>query len=227
MEKFYVIESDGLRFGTRWAYGDDIPPINLNDCQYCPVCGQPVTSLKWLPPYRVKLSSADPEKWGDLLWGSGFALMVSAKFKGIYEKEGLTGIKEFSQPAEIVRVGKLKTGIFPTMPPDYYLIDVPWDGANQDDIASEVEWYGPPREQFCPYHNRGHYLFRKQKRIVIEAGSWKGDDIFKARQAPAPFIATEHFKQIVDKYRLKNLLLIPADKYGYDDNHSIPWFIQE
>jgi hypothetical protein len=227
MNNFYVIKpGDRIIFGRNWAYADTVEPINRGDCEYCPVCGQPVTMLKWLPPYRIKLSSANPNKWGDFLWGADFPLIVSARFKVIYENEDLSGIKEFSPSVEIVRVGNRKSGNFPINPPVYHLIDVPWDGANQDDVASEVEGFGPITE-YCSYHQRRGYLFKKQNKIVIEDGSWKGGDIFKPRGAPVQFMVSERFKQIADTYQLKNLLLIPADKYAYDDNLPTPWYIRD
>jgi hypothetical protein len=42
--------------------------------------------------HRVKLSSDEKEKWGDLLWGVGFRLIVTKRFIDIYKKEGLKGI---------------------------------------------------------------------------------------------------------------------------------------
>jgi len=93
---FYVLEPDGgLLFGTKWAYADQMDPVRRGEGDDCPVCGGPIGGLRWLPPHRIKLSSAKPEKWGDILWGAGFLLMVSDRFKMIYEAEGLTGITVF------------------------------------------------------------------------------------------------------------------------------------
>ena len=102
--KFYVLEPEkGMLFGTKWAYADQVDPVVISEEaeHYCPVCGGPVGMLKWLPPYRVKLSSAKPEKWGDFVWGAGFLLLVSDRFKAVYEREGLTGITAFL-PVEVV-----------------------------------------------------------------------------------------------------------------------------
>ncbi|HOL56854.1 MAG TPA: hypothetical protein PK351_06265 [Spirochaetota bacterium] len=98
---------------------------------YCPVCGRAVSMLKWLPPHRVKLSSAKPEKWGDFVWGAGFTLLVSDRFKAIYEQEDLRGVKFFS-PVGVVRIGTRKTGYLPSGMPTYYSIEVIWGGAKLD-----------------------------------------------------------------------------------------------
>ena len=102
---FYVLKpEEGISFGRKWAYGDVVDPVNYADCERCPVCGGPVSMLKWIEPRRIKLSSAQPEKWGDVVWGAGFSLLISKHLKGIYEEEELTGIDEISPPVEIVRM---------------------------------------------------------------------------------------------------------------------------
>jgi hypothetical protein len=226
MSKFYVIEpADGKMFGTKWTYADLLPPINTGNSEKCPVCGGAVSQRRWLPPFRVKLSSAKPNKWGDFVWGAGFPLLVSKKFKGIYEQEGLTGIDEFSAEVEIVRMGTLKTGQFSISPPTYYLIHVPWGGANQDDVASGLI-HDHPKVKICSFCRNG-VTKRKQDRVVIEEGSWNGNDIFKPRNAPVPFAVSERFKKIIENYHLNNIWLIPAEKFAYDEMRPRLWFVHE
>lgn len=226
MNSFYVIEpADGKMFGTKWAYADIIPPINRGDSQYCPVCGEAVSGLQWLPPHRIKLSSAKPEKWGDFVWGAGFPLLLSSKFKAIYEREGLSGIADFSSPVEVVRMGTLKSGQFPMPSPVYHLIHVPWGGANQDDAASGLK-RELPEKITCAFCREG-VTWKKQERVVIEEGSWDGSDIFIPRNAPIQFMVSERFKQIADRYEFKNMWLIPAEKYGYDERRRGFWYVNE
>jgi len=226
MTKFYIVKpEEGIRFGTKWAYADMVEPIRTGDSQHCPICNSAVSSLKWLPPHRIRLSTAKPEKWGDFVWGAGFPLLVSANFKRIYEQEGLTGIQEFSEPVEIVRMGARKSGVFPTTPPEYHLINVLWGGANQDDKASGLTHEHPEiiKCNFC----RTGVTWRKQDQIVLEENSWDGSDIFKARNAPTSFMVSERFKIMVEKYELKNVRLIPADKFGYDERRTGLWFVHD
>jgi len=221
--KFYVLEPErGELFGTKWAYADKVDPVVISEKaeDYCPVCGRPVGMLKWLPPYRVKLSSAKPERWGDFVWGAGFTLMVSERFKQIYEREELKGIKRF-EPVEIVRVGTRKTGDLPPGLPTYYLIEIVWGGANRDDIASKIVW---KREPTCSYCRIDGYKI-KFEGIVIEEGSWTGVDIFKARGAPGQILVSERFKEVVEKYGLKNVWLIPAEKYGWEEGRPGLWYV--
>lgn len=225
MNNFYILEpADGKMFGTKWAYADLLPPINTGDSEKCPVCGGSVSLRRWLPPFRIKLSSAKPNKWGDFVWGAGFPLLVSTKFKEIYEQEGLTGIEEFSAQVDIVRMGALKSGQFPQSQPAYHLIHVSWGGANQDDNASGLI-QDSPRLNVCSFC-RGGVTKRKQESVVIEEGSWNKNDIFKSRNAPVPFIVSERFKRIIEKYQLTNIWLIPAERFAYDENRPGLWFVK-
>lgn len=218
MEQFYVLIPEGGRFGTKWAYGEKVDPVNRGEPdEYCPECGAPVTGLKWLPPYRIRLSSANPNKWGDFLWGVDFALMISGKLLKLYLKEYLSGIRAYTPPVEITRVGKFKHGYLPDNLPTYHLLDIPWDGANQDDESSELEWLGAPREYYCSYHARGKNIIRKQKRIIIEPGSWKGGDLFYVRGAPKVLLITERFERILWENNIKNVMITPAEVFSYSD----------
>jgi len=221
--KFYVLKPEGgIRFGTKWAYYEEVDPVHIVNEQWdrCPVCGGGVGMLKWLPPYRVKLSSAKPEKWGDFVWGPSVLLMVSERFKAIYEQEGLRGI-EFFEPVEVVRVGTRKRGDLPPDLPRYYMVKVIWDGANQDDVASKVVSKRAPK---CSYCRVGGGLVR-QEGIILEEGSWKGADLFWGRGTPGVILVSERFKEVVERYRLKNAWLIPAEKYAWDESRPGLWYI--
>lgn len=221
---FYVLKPDGrIRFGTKWAYADQVDPVRFGKGDKCPVCGGAIGGRKWLPPHRIKLSSANPEKWGDFLWGTGFLLMASDRFKRIYETEGLTGITVFHPPAEVVRVGRKKTGDLPPSLPEYCLIEIVWNGANQDDVASELLQGKPVR---CPYCRIGGNP-RRQRRIAIERGSWTGVDIFTPRGAPVAVMVSERFNQVAEVRGLRNVWLIPSEKYGYDQQRPGLWYVHE
>lgn len=221
---FYVLEPDGgLLFGTKWAYADQVDPVRFGEGDNCPVCGGPIGGRRWLPPHRIKLSSARSEKWGDILWGAGFLLMVSDRFKTIYEAEGLTGVTTFHPPAEIVRVGRGKTGDLPPSLPQYHLIEIVWNGANQDDIASEVVREEAVRCSYCRVGGNP----RRQQRIVLEQESWTGVDIFTPRGAPVKIMVSERFKQVAETYCLKNIWLIPSEKYAYDMHRPGLWYVRE
>ena len=226
MTSFYVLEpEEGILFGTKWAYAEQVDPVVRGEAEKCPVCGAAVGGLRWLPPHRIRLSSAKPEKWGDFVWGAGFLLLVSSRFKAIYEAEGLSGVTVFYPAVEIVGGGKRRGGDLPPDLPNYHLIEIVWNGANQDDEASElVREVGEGRTQ-CSYC-RVHGVLRRRSGIVIEEGSWTGVDVFSARGAPGLIIVSERFGQVVERYGLKNAWLIPAEKYAYDDRRPGLWYVR-
>ncbi len=221
--QFYVIKPEKGRFGTKWAYSEAEEPREFADPNRCPVCGAILSLLKWLPPHRVKLSSAKPEKWPDFLWGVGEPFMVSGRFKSIYEVEGLSGIIRFHPPAEIVRVGNRKRGDLPADLPTYHLVDVLWGGANLDDKASKPVFTRWPLCEFC---RSGGSVYSRE-RIILEPDSWTGADIFQARGVAGVILVSERFKEVVERYGLTNLLLIPAERYGYDEFRPGQWYIHE
>lgn len=219
--KFYVLKPDGgLRFGTKWAYGESVDPVKVGEAERCPSCQGPVSRLEWLPPHRIKLSSAKAEKWGDFLWGAGFDLMVSNRFRQAYEAEQLRGLEKFYPPAEIVRVGRRKSGDFPTGLPTYYLVKIPWGAANVDDEAS-----GAVRKDYGCSYCRGP--IKLLERIVIKPDSWNGSDIFIPRGLFGTILVSGRFKEVVESYELRNVWLIPSQQYAYDEHRPGLWYVRE
>jgi hypothetical protein len=222
MISFYVLKpAGGMRFGTRWAYGEEVDPVVIGEGDKCPVCGRPVGALRWLPPHRVRLSSAKPEKWGDFVWGAGFDVMVSARLKLVYETEHLTGISIFHPAAKIVSMGRTRD--MPSRIPTYHPIEILWNGANQDDTASGVTFGSPVHCSYC----RAGGLPRRQSKLAIDERSWTGADIFTPRGAPVPIMVSEHFKQVFEAYDLRNAWFVPADRYAYDDRHLGLWYVRD
>lgn len=222
MNEFYVLQPVDGYFGTKWAYAETADPINLGPSDKCPVCARPVSLRQWLPPYRVKLSSSKPTKWGDFIWVGGTSLAVSIRVKVAYEKSGLSGIDSFT-PVEFVKYGKNKSGNFPVIPPSYFIIRVPWGGAKQDDDASDV-LRRHPHDITCQYCQQDSTSVR-QGRIIIDVDSWHGDDIFRPRGAPVQYMVSQKFKDMVDACQFTNVWLIPGTKYGYDEKRWGLWYV--
>lgn len=224
MECFFVLEpEESSENGNRWTTAEPVDPIHLGGSQKCPVCGQPVTGRSWQPPQRLQLASAKPGKWGDFLWASKTAILVSERFKNICQQENLSGISTFSPPVEITRMGSWLNGQFPTPAPIYHLIHVLWGGANQDDEASGLTQKHPEVIR-CAYCRTGNAR-RSQDRIAIQAGTWNGQDVFSPRNAPVPFLVSERFKQVVTAHQLTNAWFIPAEQYAYDENRWGKWYL--
>ena len=220
-EIFYVLGPDGIRFGTKYAYAEYLDPLISAPPPRCPECGSALSWKAWLPPHNIKLSSAQPEKWPDFLWGAGFTLMVSKRFRSLYENAGLTGIEHFFSPAHLIRVGRRKAGDLPPNLPEYCLITIKWNGANLDDEASGVVRKHPQDCWYC----RGSYI--SFERVVIQENTWDGSDVFEVRGLPGVIVVSERFKQLVDTHKITNALFIPAEKYAYDEHRLGLWYIRE
>lgn len=219
MTQFYILQPmDGMLFGRKWAYGETVPPSNRGEPDRCPVCHSAVTLMRWLPPYRVKLSRSIPARWGDFVFGVGFSLLVSARFKAIYEQEGLSGIAEFTPPVEIVRLGNITAEDFSGTLPVYHEIYVPWGGADQDDEASEFG-FEPSKKMPCEYCRTVKGKFWLSRAILKEA-SWNGADILRPIRAPSEFFVSPRFKEVAERYQLTNLRIIPSEKYSYDERRQ-------
>jgi hypothetical protein len=221
--QFYILKpEDMIRFGTTWAYADQVDPVQRGKVVHrCPVCGNVVSGLEWIMPHRIKLSSSKPEKWGDFLWGAGFSLMVSGQFKSLYESSDLSGIEEFSPPVEVVRIGRKRIEDVAMPPPPYHLVKIKWNGANLDDSASKVV-----RDNIrCAYCRSG--ITKSLERVIIQPDSWNGSDIFIARGLSGQFIVSERFKDVVELHKLKNAKFILTENYAYDVKKSGGWYLRE
>lgn len=218
-DEFYVLLPDGAIFGPEWAFADQVDPVNIGDAELCPACGRVVRHSAWLPPHRIKLSSAHPWKWGDLVWGAGLELLASDYFRRAYEAAGLRGIERFT-PVEVVQAGNRKQNSLPPNLPRYYLLDITWNAANMDDAASGADRGG--REKLCRYC-RGANVPRRFDRLAIEPASWNGADIFVARGAPGSIIVSRRLTEIAERGQLKNVRFISANDFQYDEDVVPPF----
>jgi hypothetical protein len=221
---FFILEPDGMLFGYKWSYAEVVKPKQYGDSTLCPNCLRPVSMRHWLPPHKVKLSSTNPTKLGDFLWGAGFPLMVSDKFKTIYKKHSLSGVAHFSKPVEITNRGSVETKIkhYVDLVDDapgnqrggngkpysiltFYLVDILWGGAEIDDNLSLVK----RKDNGCDYC---HGTVISIKNAIIKEGSWNGADIFYARGLDGRILVSEKMKKYLELYHLKNYSLVPLEQ---------------
>lgn len=222
--KFYVlIPEDGQRFSANWTHAELVSP-QFGEGDLCPACGAPVNMRKPLPPHNIRLSSSDPKKWGDFVWGADFLLFVSERFAKAYLEEGLSGIRIFHPPATISKIGKHYTGSAIHPLPAYQLIDVEWNGANQDDTVSGLVNENPDGVK-CSYCRTGGFLLR-QHGVELEPNSWTGVDIFTPRGAPVELLISERARLAFEKHRLTNMRVVPAEMFAYDRLRPGQWYVR-
>lgn len=206
---FYVLQPDGQRFGKNWAYGEITRPANFGEAPYCPECNsRPIGMRKWLEPRKMRLSSSNQSKWGDVVWGDAFPFVVSERFRHSYSQSELTGIEEFLPPVEIVKAGNKHSEMLNRLP-KYYPIVIELLGANVSDAESGIV----RKPQACEYC-RGDVL--AIERVVVDESSWRGSDIFVARGLYGITLVTERFKTMSEQKALANIRLVPAIEFNYD-----------
>ena len=177
------------------------------DALRCRGCGRYVGGLKWLAPYRAELALHGRE-FGDFVFGGGDDFLVSQNFVTIYRRHGLTGLSGL-EPVEIVKVkSRRKKG---PEPPPYFHVVVSRSRTAIDLAASGFEWLEPPNCMEC---RLGDII--RWKRIVIEDGTWTGEDIFIARGLSGTILTSERFKVVCNDNHITNAIFVPAESYGHD-----------
>jgi len=182
--------------------------VNMGEAPRCPKCGLFVGMLEWLPPYQVQLICRG-EKFGDLVYGAGLDVLVSDGFRQLYMVEGLTGLTGFD-PVEVVKIRRRKRNR--STPPHYFRAAPVRSSAGIDLTASGCEWEPPPTCDAC----RVSTIVSRWRRIVIETGTWSGEDVFVARGLPGTVLASERFMTVCKRHGVLNALLLPAEEYSKD-----------
>jgi hypothetical protein len=180
----------------------------------CPECGRFIGSLEWLPPYRVELESWG-EQFGDIVIATGMHVLVSNRFRDIYEQTGLTGLSGF-EPVTIVKITRHRE--LYGSPPAYLKVNVTRSQAIRDQAASGCEW--SENREVCPvclFPPGG--LIKRWKRVAIIAATWQGEDIFIPRGGGG-IITSRRFKGICEAHRIANASFVPAEEHAHDFN---PW----
>lgn len=193
------------------AYDRETESLRTGDAPECPWCGLCVGSLAWLPPYEVELECWG-HRFGDIAKGVGGDWLVSERFKALYEEHGLTGFQGF-EPVTVARV--IRRNRIRGEPPRYYHVTIVQGRAAIDQEASGFVWKEPPT---CPECREGKNLQRYEG-IVIEPGTWEGEDLFIPRGLSVD-VASSRFKHFCETHDIANAHFIPAEEL-WDDTY--PW----
>lgn len=170
----------GGYLSTQIAYGVSEEPEIIGDTGEfapCPVCHESPGKLAWFPPHYISLSQ---RKYPDLLWASGTDLFASPEFRNCFENAHPSGITGYDPPATVTRVGRRPVRLVEPPPPEYRRVRLEGWGANLDDAASGARRPG----DLCAHCRDGIDAI---DRLVLQAGSWTGQDIFLEVVAKMPF----------------------------------------
>ncbi|HOA53542.1 MAG TPA: hypothetical protein PKI05_14910, partial [Thermogutta sp.] len=175
----------------------------------CEACGHPVGMRAWLPPVRVNFEVCR-DGYCDFVFPPVNDILVSSRFKQIYESEGLTGLSGFD-PVEIVKIKPKRRAKEP--PPAYFRVFV---ARSQAVVDPEASGFDPPADKpVCPVCRIGSNR-KRWKKLVIQPGTWSGEDVFFPRGCTGDIIVSERFKMVCEAHGVTNALLIPVEEYGYD-----------
>lgn len=168
--------------------------------QRCPVCDRPLGPLTWLPPYRIEI-----ETWGtafgDVIVRNGNTLVVSELFRRAFEQNGLRAGGDFEE-VEVAKITRHRH--FAEDPPRYFKLTIHREKVRVNQGVSEFTWTNDePPCSHCLWSKTGN--LKSYRRIVVEEGTWTGEDVFQAHGSPLNFIVTDRFKTMCDANFIRNV----------------------
>jgi len=199
--KFYVLDAN-LFFDTKYASGEEVDP-EYGDSENCPYCGSPLTSLRWLQPYKVKLLKP---KFGDFVFGLIEPFLASENFMNKYLKSGLKGITKFEK-VEVVKINWMKSNTSP--PPNYYYVSLIRSKTRIDEKRSKFKRKGKIECEKC----RTGGTIENYEGYYFEEGTYDGEDIFIATGLPGEIFVSPKFYDFGKENNFTNLNFIPAEEY--------------
>lgn len=208
---FYILESPKATMHQHLAITDYSNSDNarLAEPPKCGRCGRFIGMMVWCPPFQVEIETWGNE-YGDIAFGPGYDLLVSERFMTMFKRAGLTGLQGFEKVDVIrtVRHGTLKKA----GNPDYYRVEVVYSRATVDLALSGIE-YGSA--DICEECRRGGNL-RRVRRLVLEKGSWTGEDVFRPRGMRGIIMTSDRFNTWFNASRINNGILVPALEFSVD-----------
>ncbi|MCY1073184.1 hypothetical protein [Archangium lansingense] len=205
LPRFFVVEK--LR-GGQHDIEFDADVLHTGPARRCPQCGDIVGALTWLPPYKGELELHGKD-YGDLMKGP-IDLLITERFAEGFKAEGLTGLSGF-QPVEITRVRRKGRGPKPGPPPRYLYVTPAYGNPVLDMERSRILSKKPMECTWCRYVGPDAI-----DGLVLEEGTWKGEDVFRPRGMWGVIIVSERFMRFAERQAMSHMTLVPMEKYVWD-----------
>ena len=206
--KFFVLKHVVGAIDETDAEGVD---VQTGDAEACPHCGATISSLRWLPPYRVRLACYG-KVLADMVQTGGNDWLVSERFMKAWTAQRLQGIEQFESAAVLrVRPKRLASTAQPYFhfrPALARTTRIDWD-------RSRFVYKREPTCQVCG----GKAMEEAICRIRIDESSWSGEDLFRPWRLSGVVITTERVLDLKTKYGL-HFHLIPIEEYIRDPDHK-------
>lgn len=216
--KYFILDQfpKGEREGARTDYMTS-EGATFSDPPICKTCGRGLSNLIWVPPYNAEMDQWG-ERYGDLaLSGSPQCILVSERFRNLYEESGMIGLSGFYPVTidRLVRHNKKCKG----KPPVYLKADVARSQAGVDDARSGCVW--KKNSTICPeclFPNKG--IIKSWTGTVLIEGEVPVEDVFVPRGGGAGIMVSFRFKAFCEEHAILNAWFFPAETYGED---FYPW----
>ncbi|WP_240360097.1 hypothetical protein [Pyxidicoccus caerfyrddinensis] len=143
-------------------------------------------------------------------------LLATERFVEDFKAEGLTGLSGF-HPVEIKRVRRRGRGPKPGPPPKYLYVTLAYGHAALDMERSRILRKKPPTCTWCRYAGPDAI-----DGLVLEEGTWNGEDVFRPRGMWGVVLFSERFKRFAERHAMSHMALIPIEKYVWDPLGLLP-----
>jgi hypothetical protein len=210
--RFYVLEHPTDPVDDALTEFHAAAGTKRGDAPWCPRCGNPIGMLTRLAPIRAELETFG-KRLGDMAFGVSNDVLVSERFRDAFISSGLSGLSGFL-PAQIVKVIARRGRISSPMP-NYFFAMPGRSRAAIDDRASGIDYID--KRWSCEECRIGS--MKRLRRLVLEPGTWSGEDVFIARGLPGTIVTSERFKEFCERNAFTNCLLIPGERYHFDHYH--------
>jgi len=205
--RFFVMEK--LLGGHHDTEFSEVEPMNLGPAPRCPQCDGAVGARTWQPPYRIEVELYGKD-YGELVVGSGDDLLVTKRFAEDFKAEGLRGLIGL-HPVEVVSVLRKRPGPKPGPPPRYLAVTTEYGQPALDMERSRIKGSSPMTCTWCR-----EVGVDAIDGLVLEPGTWHGEDVFRPRGLSGTNIVTERFMRFAERHALSHMAFVPIDKYVYD-----------
>lgn len=214
--KFYIFAGEKLtqspdeQYKGKWCDAMEVDD-ERGPFEKCPLCGRPVSMLKWEEPRKIRLTST---KYPDYLqyWLLD-SFVISERFMHAYNEADLKGISSFSK-VEVVKVAHKK--LWDPDPPKYYYANINFSKTIRIDTNKTV-YHGQRTDWKCPVCNPLGQIINAIEHIELDASQWDGIDIFRV-YGTGDFFCSEKFYEFVKLNKFTNFNLVPVDEYTWGLN---------
>jgi hypothetical protein len=190
-----------------WTYYYFSESMKFGSAKHCPTCGGAVSAKEHLSPLEFELECKD-RGFGDIAFGAMDDVIVSQRFRNLWEAEGLTGITEFT-PTTITSVKRCKK--FSGDPPSYFLAKFVWSSALINEAASQFKRPHPIKCDVCR-----DGIINGYDRIEFYTETLEDFDVFHPVRLRGLKVVSERYKEFKERNKITNSLLVPCEVYGDD-----------